>query len=182
MFIVDVQNIQASLDLKANSIAPTIPCFQHPHLSAGFLSGRLADRLTDSVVKSKSKSHCDWRSVSQLVLVSIFITVWQLQSCFCGAPSLTRGRVCLLYMLLPLTSAVFLGSESLGTRDHILLSLIRDFPFRRLFSLVNSNSTVQLVTDRRSQCDFDFDFDLTTESVCRSDSRPERKPAERCAT
>jgi hypothetical protein len=45
-------------------------------------------------------------------------------SCLCGAPSLTRGRVCLLYMLLALASAVFLRSESLGTRDHILLSQI----------------------------------------------------------
>jgi hypothetical protein len=35
-----------------------------------------------------------------------------------------RGRVCLLYMLLALASAVFLGSESLSTRDHILLSQI----------------------------------------------------------
>jgi hypothetical protein len=26
----------------------------------------------------------------------IFITVWQLQSCYCGAPSLRRGRDCLL--------------------------------------------------------------------------------------
>jgi hypothetical protein len=41
---------------------------------------------------------------------------------FCGAPSLTRARVCLL--LLVLASAVFLGSESLGTGDHILLSQI----------------------------------------------------------
>jgi hypothetical protein len=32
--------------------------------------------------------------------------------------------VCLLYMLLGLASAVFLGSESLGTHDHILLSHI----------------------------------------------------------
>jgi hypothetical protein len=29
---------------------------------------------------------------------------------FCGAPSLTRGQVCLLYMLLALASALFLGS------------------------------------------------------------------------
>jgi hypothetical protein len=43
---------------------------------------------------------------------------------FCGAPSLTRGRVCLLYMLLALASTVFLWSESLGTRNHILLSQI----------------------------------------------------------
>jgi hypothetical protein len=35
----------------------------------------------------------------------IFITVWQLRSCFCEALSLTRGRVCLLYMLLALASA-----------------------------------------------------------------------------
>jgi hypothetical protein len=47
---------------------------------------------------------------------------------FCGVPSLTRGRVCLLYMLLTLVSVVFLGSESLGTRDHILLSVLR-LPF-----------------------------------------------------
>jgi hypothetical protein len=50
----------------------------------------------------------------------IFYTVWHLRSCFCGAPSLTRGRVSLLYMLLALASAVFLGSESLGTRDQPL--------------------------------------------------------------
>jgi hypothetical protein len=43
---------------------------------------------------------------------------------FCGAPSLARGWVCHLYMLLALASAVFLGSESLGTLGHILLSQI----------------------------------------------------------
>jgi hypothetical protein len=57
---------------------------------------------------------------------------------FCGAPSLTRGRVYLLYMLLALSSEVFLGSESLGTRDHILLSQIWYFPFRRLLLLAGS--------------------------------------------
>jgi hypothetical protein len=66
------------------------------------------------------------------------ITIWQLRSCFCGAPSLSRGRVCLLYMLLGLPNAVFLGSESLGTRDHILRSQIWDFPFRRLLRLAGS--------------------------------------------
>jgi hypothetical protein len=39
----------------------------------------------------------------------------------CGVPSLTRGWVCLLYMLLALASAIFLMSKSLGTRNHILL-------------------------------------------------------------
>jgi hypothetical protein len=43
---------------------------------------------------------------------------------FCGAPSLTRGRICHLYMLLALASAVLLRSESHGTREHILLSQI----------------------------------------------------------
>jgi hypothetical protein len=42
---------------------------------------------------------------------------------FVGRP-LTRGRVCLLHMLRTLASAVFLGSEPLGTHDHILLSHI----------------------------------------------------------
>jgi hypothetical protein len=48
-----------------------------------------------------------------------------------GTLSLTRGWVCRLQLLLALASAVILGSESHGTRDHILLSQIRDFPFRR---------------------------------------------------
>jgi hypothetical protein len=68
----------------------------------------------------------------------IFITFWQLRSYFCGAPSLTRGRVCLLFMLLALSSAVFLGSESLGTSVHILRSKICNFPFRRLLILAGS--------------------------------------------
>jgi hypothetical protein len=42
-----------------------------------------------------------------------------------GRP-LWRRRVCLLYMLLALASVVFLESESLGIRVHILLSQIRD--------------------------------------------------------
>jgi hypothetical protein len=67
-----------------------------------------------------------------------FITVWQWRSWWCGAPSLTIEQICLLYMLLALASAVFLGSESLGIRDHILLSQIWDFPFRPLLRLKGS--------------------------------------------
>jgi hypothetical protein len=52
----------------------------------------------------------------------IFITVRQLRVCWCGALSLTRGRVCSLQLLLVLASVVIFGSESRGTRDHILLS------------------------------------------------------------
>jgi hypothetical protein len=48
--------------------------------------------------------------------------------CSCGAPSLTRGRVCRLQLLLGLASAVILRSESRGTQGHILLPQIRYFP------------------------------------------------------
>jgi hypothetical protein len=73
---------------------------------------------TDGLSVSKSWCRAPSRAHDQ-----IFIAPRLLGSCFCGAPSLTRGWVCLLYMLLALASAGFLGSESLGTRDHILLSL-----------------------------------------------------------
>jgi hypothetical protein len=62
----------------------------------------------------------------------IFVTVRQLQVS-CGALPLTRGQVCSLQLLLALASAVILGSES---RTRILLSQVRDFPFRRLLRLV----------------------------------------------
>jgi hypothetical protein len=65
----------------------------------------------------------------------IFITVRQLRVCWCGALSLARGRVRRLQLLLAITSAVILRSESRGTRYHIILSQIRDFPFRRLLRL-----------------------------------------------
>jgi hypothetical protein len=42
--------------------------------------------------------------------------------------SLTRGWVCCLQLLLAITSAVILGSESRGYHNHILLSQIRDAP------------------------------------------------------
>jgi hypothetical protein len=65
----------------------------------------------------------------------IFITVGQLRVSWCGALSLTRGRVCRSKLLLALASAVILGSQPIGTRDRILLSQIWDFPFRRLLRL-----------------------------------------------
>jgi hypothetical protein len=43
-----------------------------------------------------------------------------------GLPSLTRRRVCRFQLLLVLDRAVILGSESLGTHYHILLSGIQD--------------------------------------------------------
>jgi hypothetical protein len=65
----------------------------------------------------------------------IFVAVRMLRVCSCGALSLTRGRVCLLCMLLALASSVMHRSGSLGTRDYILLSQIRDFILRRLLRL-----------------------------------------------
>jgi hypothetical protein len=58
--------------------------------------------------------------------------------CWSWAPSLTRGRVCRLQLLLALASAVISWSEFRRTRGHILLSQIRDFPFRRLLRLAGS--------------------------------------------
>jgi hypothetical protein len=65
----------------------------------------------------------------------IFITVRQLRGCWCGALSLTIWRVCRLQLLLAFASALILGSESRGTRHHILLSQIRVFCFNRLLRL-----------------------------------------------
>jgi hypothetical protein len=58
----------------------------------------------------------------------IFITVTQLLVCSYGAVSLTRERVCRLQLVLVLASAVNLGSESSGIRNHILVSQIRHYP------------------------------------------------------
>jgi hypothetical protein len=60
---------------------------------------------------------------------SIFI--FQLNSCDYSpyvTSCMTRGWVCRLHLLLVLANAVILKSESRGTRDHILLSQIRDSP------------------------------------------------------
>jgi hypothetical protein len=65
----------------------------------------------------------------------IFITVGQFRVCWCGAISMTRGRVCRLKLLLALASTVIFGSQFLGARDHILLSQVWDFPFCRLLRL-----------------------------------------------
>jgi hypothetical protein len=60
----------------------------------------------------------------------ILVTVRELRVLMWGtlSLSLTRGRVFHLQFQLVLTSAVIFVSESRGTRDHILLSQIRDSP------------------------------------------------------
>jgi hypothetical protein len=63
-----------------------------------------------------------------------FISVRQLRVCLWGA--LSEERTGLSFTIAAdLTSAVILGSESHGTRNHILLSQIRNFRFRRLLRL-----------------------------------------------
>jgi hypothetical protein len=63
--------------------------------------------LSDCDLSQKSKSHCDWRSVSQWVslgvephlgLMTRYLLLFDSYGLvfFCGAPSLTRGRVYLL--------------------------------------------------------------------------------------
>jgi hypothetical protein len=73
--------------------------------TSGVASVNGSRQLICNLYKSKSKQHYDWRSVSQCVSVSarsgicdqIFIfSSSKLLSCLCGAPALTRGRVCLL--------------------------------------------------------------------------------------
>jgi hypothetical protein len=59
-------------------------------------------------------------------LLEIFFR--QLRVCYFVAPSLTRGWVCNLLLLLVLASAVPLEFESRGTQDHILLSQFLRLP------------------------------------------------------
>jgi hypothetical protein len=58
----------------------------------------------------------------------IFVTVRQLRGLLMWVALSGEGVVCSLELLLVLASAVILGFESRGTRDHILLSEIRDSP------------------------------------------------------
>jgi hypothetical protein len=58
-------------------------------------------RLTVSQSVSKSWCRAPSEAYDQIFITLLTVTVLF----FCGAPSLTRGRVCLLYMLLALASA-----------------------------------------------------------------------------
>jgi hypothetical protein len=85
--------------------------------------------------KSRSKLSYNWRSVGQSALVAghhlgpttHFLPIpWILsRHLWCydyRAPSLTRGWVCNIWLMLGLTSAVSIGSEPRGSHDHALLS------------------------------------------------------------
>jgi hypothetical protein len=69
--------------------------------------------------------------------------------------------------------AVILGSESLETRDHILLSQTRDFPFRRLLRLAGSRWRYSTPpphgsTDNSSQSHIATDGQSVSKSWCRA--------------
>jgi hypothetical protein len=70
-----------------------------------------------------------------LGLRSDFFTAKTLSASWCGALSLTRGRVSRLLLLLDLASTHILGSESRWSHDNILLSHIRNYPFCCLLRL-----------------------------------------------
>jgi hypothetical protein len=91
--------------------------------------------ICDMLTLSKVKVKVIWRSKASLgvkhpsgTYYHICTSVRQLRVCWCGAPYLTRERVCRLQLLLVLASTIILGSGSRVTRDYILLSQIRDFP------------------------------------------------------
>jgi hypothetical protein len=77
----------------------------------------------------------------------IFITVRQLMVCWCGG-ALSDERTSRLQLLLALASTVILGSETRRTRDHILLSQIRDFLFCRLLRLAGTALLVLVIKPR----------------------------------
>jgi hypothetical protein len=71
-----------------------------------------------------------------------FSLKFSLDSCgvyYFVSPSLTRGRVCHLILLLALASVILLGSESRGTQDDILLS-----QFVRLSQPVGSDPRIYI--------------------------------------
>jgi hypothetical protein len=77
------------------------------------------------VLDSESESHNDWRfTANQFVLATGFLRT----TTRIFFPPTEHLRLFQFQFLLVLASAVIHRSESRGTHDHILLSLIRDSP------------------------------------------------------
>jgi hypothetical protein len=111
------------------------PLVDTPHLNSQSHFFRLPSRAQNSINCSFVNPELDGRFWVWFLCYDRRSVARQLRFCWCGALSLTRGRICRLQLLLAVISAVILGSESRGTRNQILLSQIRDFPFRRLLWL-----------------------------------------------
>jgi hypothetical protein len=116
---------------------PLLPC-SYPY--------QLVTVSEPSTLKHPSPSHIatDGQSVSKSWCQApsgahdqIFITVWHLRCFFVGPLSDERTGLPFVYAA-GLCQWVFLGSESLGTWDHVLLSQIWIFHFRNLLRLARS--------------------------------------------
>jgi hypothetical protein len=75
------------------------------------INSLLTGRVEVKVILRRTVSRDPW---PVFLLFFLEIISRHLRVCYYGAPSLTRGRVCNLQLLLGLTSAVFLGSEFHG--------------------------------------------------------------------
>jgi hypothetical protein len=85
-------------------------------------------RTTDlQLTLLKSKSHCDWRSVSQSVSLGVepdyYLTVTVLF--LWGSLSLTRGRVCLIYAAGPCQLSISRGRDPWDSRPYFTVSDFR---------------------------------------------------------
>jgi hypothetical protein len=120
-FVVVVRNIRTSFILKVEGCKLQV--------ADSLVEEDLCVCLSLSLILQPTVSRPVWIKHPYGAYDQIFITVRQLLVSWSRALSLTRGRVCRLQLLLVLASAVIFGSDSRGTRDRILLSQIRDFPF-----------------------------------------------------
>jgi hypothetical protein len=59
---------------------------------------------------------------------SVWLFFRQFRGCWCGAPSLTKSRVCTFQFFPGIVSASFLRSQSHGSHEHSLLSLFFRLP------------------------------------------------------
>jgi hypothetical protein len=92
-------------------------------------SQQFSDWLTSqSQIKSLSYVMTDghsvslfWCQVASGAQDQIFVTVRQLWVCWCGAPSLTRWRVCRLKFMLALASAVIFTAVKISVTCHLYL-------------------------------------------------------------
>jgi hypothetical protein len=115
-------------------------------MSAEWILKSLVSRILNLYSESVSELLYDWRfTANQFGLAASpsratarMYFFFQLN--ICGhtpyiTSFLTRDWVCNLQFLLAIASAVIHGSKYRGTRNHTLLSQIRDFPFCRLLRL-----------------------------------------------
>jgi hypothetical protein len=132
-----VSTVTSSLPLLGSGFQRrTFPFFWAPELSRSQLPASNSSSLQwlspSSSLVIATESESDITTDSQSASLSWNkAPIWGLRPdfyyCQTIACLLTRGRVCRLQLLLALASAVLFGSDSRGTRDHILLSQIRDF-------------------------------------------------------